>query len=212
MIATIQCPKGASSINYKKVDVRRVACIVGLPPFIWDAPKERFGFCGNCENEFGAGEPVFCNNYFKDNTVHSRYYCNKDCARYGERERLRPSIEKYAVVLQDWKDLIDRLLHQRIEPKPPLGSFSSLDECTAFVKLQRRIAVLLQNVIGCILKRNTPMYLLYKRKLQEEWVEMLGRCKNDAMTLRAADEMKDFGNICTVARFFVNDDVAEESE
>jgi hypothetical protein len=212
MFGTLNCPKGASSIDYKKVNVRacRTACIVGLPPFQWDVAPERYGFCGNCEHEFGDGETTFCNRYFKDKKVYLRYYCNKECARYGERERLRPAIQKYAGVLQDWKDLLDRVLQLRNDPNPPIGSFSSVDECTRFVKLQRRIASLLQNAVACILKRDTPMYLLYKARLQEEWVELLARCKTDAMTMRAADEMTDFGNICTVARFFVNDAAAEE--
>ncbi len=196
-------------IDYQKVNVNKTACIVGIPPFRWDVAAERVGCCGNCEYEFDENDTVFCNQYFKDNVMYSRYYCNEDCASYAERERLRPSIQQYAVVLQDWKDLIDRVLLRHDAPNPPIGPFSR-EDCTLFVKLQRRIANLLQNAVACILKRDTPMYLLYKARLQEEWVELMDRCKTDAMMVCVADEMKDFGNICTAARFFVNDAAAEE--
>lgn len=208
----IKLPAGAGQIDFdfKGVDVRakRVACVIGMPPFNWDIVPERFGFCGNCDHEFKESDQVFCHSFLKKGVELARFYCNQDCARYCERERLRPSLQKYAVVLQDWKNLVDRVLELREDPDPPIGSFETLEECTAFVKLQRRIVGILLNAINSILARNTKMYLLYKRKLQEEWCDMLALCVNDAMTMHTAAEMKQFASIVTVAHFFVDDEKA----
>jgi len=43
MFETMHCPQGASSIDYKKVNVRayRTACILGMQSFNWDVAQER---------------------------------------------------------------------------------------------------------------------------------------------------------------------------
>lgn len=191
--------------HFKELDVRgsRVACVLGMPPFQWEVAPERYGFCGNCEHEFREGEQVFGNNFSIRGVVLERFYCNKDCANYSERERLRPCILKYAATLQDWKGMLDALLETRDEPL--VGSFSSSAERTAFVSLQRRVVALLLKLIDSMLKRNTKMYRLFKLKLQEEWCEMLALCINDSMTLHTAAEMKQFESLTTIARYFVEE-------
>ena len=72
-------------------------------------------------------------------------------------------------------------------------------------RLQRRIVLLLQKYVNCILQRETSLYLLFKKRLQEEWGEMLALCVNDAMTLSTAEEMKQFESLCVVARYFVEE-------
>jgi len=191
--------------HFKELDVRgsRVACVLGMPPFQWEVAPERYGFCGNCEHEFQEGEQVFGNTFSIRGSVVERFYCNKDCANYSERERLRPRILKYAATLQDWKGMLDELLEAREEPL--VGAFSSSAERNAFVTLQRRVVALLLKLIDTILKRNTKLYRLFKKKLQEEWCEMLALCINDSMTLHTAAEMKQFESLTMVAQYFVEE-------
>ena len=191
--------------DFKELDVRasRIACVLGMPPFQWDIAPERYGFCGNCEHEFQEGEEVFGNHFSIRGVLIERFYCNKDCANYSERERLRPRIQKYAATLKDWKGLLDQMLDMRDDP--PVGSFSSSAERTAFVSLQRRVVALLLKVIDSMLKRDTKMYRLFKSKLQEEWCEMLALCINDSMTLHTATEMKQFESLTAIARYFVEE-------
>lgn len=183
-----------------------VACVIGMPPFKWDVAPERYGFCGNCEHEFDDGENVFCNSFSKDGVEMHRFYCNRDCARYSERERLKPDLEKYMVVLKDWTELIEEVLQIRAANRDfTHGTFPNGAACTAFVKLQRRIVLLLQKTVDSILKRQTALYKLYKAKLQEEWGEMLALCVNDAMALSTAAEMKHFDSLCVISRNFVDE-------
>ena len=108
--------------------------------------------------------------------------------------------------MQDWKDLLDEVLRIRLDtPKLTHGTFSCSAECVAFVKLQRRIVLLVQKYVSSMLQRETPLNLLFKKRLQEEWGEMLALCVNDAMTLSTADEMKQFESLCVVARYFVEE-------
>ena len=196
---------GSCAKEFKKMDIS-VACVIGMPPYKWNLPSERYGFCGNCEHEFGEGQAVFCNSFSKDGVEMHRFYCNRDCARYSERERLRPSLKKYLVLLQDWKDLLEEVLRVRLEtPKMTHGTFSSSAECIAFVKLQRRIVLLVHKYVSSMLQRETTLNLLFKKRLQEEWGEMLASCVNDAMTLSTADEMKQFESLCVVARYVVEE-------